>query len=93
MFLKYLFPVTKINYLILEKYFLRNIVIFFYTQSQNLSSILLTTCMHHFLFVKFKFCLHFTVIFSLGLIFYSQRDIYLFAVVHMFELYQKIFEK
>ena len=46
-----------------------------------------------FLFAMFKFCSQCTIIYSLSLIFCSQRDMNLFAIVHMFELYQKILKK
>jgi len=47
-FLKYLFPVIKIYYLLLEKYFI----------CMRRTSLLfcLLTCMHQFLFVIFKLC-------------------------------------
>ena len=46
-----------------------------------------------FLFVIFRFCSHSTIIYSLGLIFCSQRDMHLFAKVHTFKFYKKIQRK
>ena len=46
-----------------------------------------------FLFAIFRFCSHSTIIYSLGLIFCSQRDMHLFAKVHTFKFYKKIQRK